>query len=197
MAGPWEVEQKFIVSDVEELLKRLRQVAATELTTELHIDTYLAHPCRDFRATDEAFRVRQFNSQACVTYKGKRLPGNVKTRPEIELPIGSADVAQWMTMLQHLGFQPKPEVRKTRRVFSIAPEAVSLASLPDASTPFTIALDEVAQLGTFAEIELLVDDEQQLDAARSRIEMMAKTLGLTDIQPRSYLSLLLLKLGVE
>jgi len=197
MAGAWEVEQKFIVSDVNGLLERLRQLAATEMTTELHVDTYLAHPCRDFRVTDEAFRVRQYNSEACVTYKGKRLPGYVKTRPEIELPIAAADVAQWMTMLQHLGFQPKPEVRKKRRVFSVASSSGSLGNSPDASKPFTVALDEVAQLGTFAEIELLVDDPQQLDAARSRIESMAESLGLTEVQPRSYLSLLLLKLGVE
>ncbi len=197
MAGPWEVEQKFIVSDVSGLLERLRQVAATEMTTELHVDTYLAHPCRDFRATDEAFRVRQYNSEACVTYKGKRLPGNVKTRPEIELPIGAADVAQWMTMLQHLGFQPKPEVRKKRRVFSIAASSSSLEGALDASKPFIVALDEVALLGTFAEIELLVDDPEELDAARSRIEAMAELLGLTQVQPRSYLSLLLLELGVE
>ena len=75
MAGPWEVEQKFVVSNVSDLLARLAQADSTELPTESHVDTYLAHPCRDFRTTDEAFRIRQFNSQACVTYKGKRLPG--------------------------------------------------------------------------------------------------------------------------
>jgi adenylate cyclase, class 2 len=188
MAGPWEVEQKFVVSNVQQLLNRLDERSAQELDTEVHVDTYLAHPCRDFRSTDEAFRVRQFNSEACVTYKGRRLPGNVKTRPEIELPIRQADVPQWLEMMQHLGFQFKPEVRKTRRVFSLA--AVD-------QQPFTVALDEVLQLGTFAEIELIVNDAANLEAARARIEALSQSLGLTQIQPRSYLSLLLAKLGVE
>ncbi len=58
MAGPWEVEQKFHVTDIEMLLERLADLKATEVRTELHVDTYLAHPCRDFRASDEAFRIR-------------------------------------------------------------------------------------------------------------------------------------------
>jgi adenylate cyclase, class 2 len=188
MAGPWEVEQKFVVSDVQSLLDRLGELNAHELDTEVHVDTYLAHPCRDFRATDEAFRLRQFNSEACVTYKGKRLPGNVKTRPEIELSIRHADIPQWLEMMQHLGFQPKPEVRKTRRIFSLT---------ADNNQPFTIALDEVLNLGSFAEIELIVRDAALLDDARTRIEAISKSLGLTQIQPRSYLSLLLAKLGVD
>ncbi len=188
MAGPWEVEQKFVVTDLPRLLNRLDGVGARETHTEHHVDTYLAHPCRDFRVTDEAFRLRQFNSEACVTYKGKRLPGNVKTRPEIELPIQQADIPQWLEMMQHLGFQPKPEVRKTRRVFSLA-----FVDQP----PFTIALDEVDSLGSFAEIELIVKEAAMLEEARSRIELLAESLGLIEIQPRSYLSLLLAKLGVE
>lgn len=188
MAGPWEVEQKFVVSDLPQLLNRLDEVGARETHTEQHVDTYLAHPCRDFRVTDEAFRLRQFNSEACVTYKGKRLPGNVKTRPEIELPIQQADIPQWLEMMQHLGFQPKPEVRKTRRVFS-------LASVE--RQPFSIALDEVVSLGSFAEIELIVKEAAILEVARTRIESLSQSLGLTQIQPRSYLSLLLAKLGEE
>lgn len=188
MAGPWEVEQKFIVSDVQHLVGRLGELNAMEMETEVHVDIYLAHPSRDFRVTDEAFRLRQYNSQACVTYKGKRLPGNVKTRPEIELPIRKTDIPQWLEMMQQLGFQPKPEVRKTRRVFSLTTSD---------RQPFTIALDEVASLGSFAEIELIVADIALLDEARSRVETLSRTLGLTDIQPRSYLSMLLAKLGVD
>ncbi len=188
MAGPWEVEQKFFVSDLPQLVDRLHELGAKETHTEQHVDTYLAHPCRDFRATDEAFRLRQFNSKACVTYKGKRLPGNVKTRPEIELPIGPADIPQWLEMMQHLGFQPKPDVRKTRRVFSLADSD---------QQPCTIALDEVDGLGSFAEIELLVKNAAELEEAQARIETLSRSLGLNQNQPRRYLSLLLAKLGVE
>jgi len=109
-------------------------------------------------------------------------------RPEIELPIRQADIPEWLEMMQHLGFLPKPEVRKTRRVFSL-----TVADQP----PITIALDEVVNLGSFAEIELIVKDAAMLDEASTRIDLLSQSLGLTQIQPRSYLSLLLAKLGVE
>ncbi len=188
MAGPWEVEQKFVVSNMDNLLQLLSHHAAVELRTEEHIDIYLQHPCRDFRASDEAFRLRQFNSQACVTYKGKRLPGKVKTRPEIELTIQLGEIPSWLEMMQYLGFRPLPEVCKTRRIFTL--RATSAA-------PITIAIDQVAQLGTFVEIELLIDEEAKLEEARQQIESLASLLSLTEVQPRSYLSLLLIKLGVE
>lgn len=192
MAGPWEVEQKYIVTDVEQLLGRLSQLTATEMPIEIHVDTYLAHPCRDFKTTDEAFRLRQFNSQACVTYKGKRLPGNVKTRPEIELSIRQTEMPQWLEMMKYLGFEPKPQVFKTRRVFLVDTELNALTN-----KPFTVAIDEVVDLGRFAEIELLVDDTEHLEEARNHIEQLAVSLGLSQVQPRSYLSLLLAKLGVD
>ena len=188
MAGPLEVEQKFVVSNVANLLLQLSHCAAVELPTEAHVDTYLQHPCRDFRASDEAFRLRQFNSQACVTYKGKRLPGKVKTRPEIELTIQLGEIPSWLEMMQHLGFRPLPEVRKSRRIFTLRAAAAK---------PITIAIDQVDQLGTFAEIELLVDDEAMLEEARQHVESLAQLLSLTEVQPRSYLSLLLIKLGAD
>ncbi len=96
--------------------------------------------------------------------------------------------------MKHLGFTPKPEVRKSRRIFTVEAPA---DWVPARSAPFTVALDHVAQLGDFAEIELLVDDQAALDAARRHIEQMASLLGLVEVQPRSYLSMLLTKLGVE
>lgn len=186
MSGPWEVELKFVVSDPLALLEQLARQQAVEQETEQHIDIYLAHPCRDFKATDEAFRLRQFNSQACMTYKGKRLPGKVKTRPEIELSIRLDEIPQWLQMMQHLGFRPLPEVRKSRRIFR-------LPNVADQPT-FTVTLDNVADLGTFAEVELVVQQASELDSARGRIESLATSLLLQDVQPRSYLSLLLEKL---
>ena len=35
-------------------------------------DEYFSHPCRDFAATDEAFRVRRAGDDWFVTYKGAK-----------------------------------------------------------------------------------------------------------------------------
>jgi adenylate cyclase, class 2 len=187
MQGNWEVEQKYIVENVESLIECLKQSQACEVGIEQHIDTYMRHPCRDFKATDEAFRLRQFNDEACVTYKGKRLPGPVKTRPEIELSIHRDEVPRWLEMLQQLGFQPLRQVKKRRRIFKYEGPRADL----------TIAVDQVDELGDFAEIELIIQEGDQLESARARIETIARELGLGVVQPRSYLSLLLLKYEVQ
>jgi len=56
------------------------------------------------------------------------------------------------------------------------------------------SLDEVERLGTFAELELVVD-EHDLEAAKACIASLAAALGLVGSQRRSYLELLLEKEG--
>ena len=53
-----------------------------------------------------------------------------------------------------------------------------------------IALDEVARVGLFVEIEL-VTHEEDADGAREAIKSLADQLGLTRSERRSYLEMLL------
>ncbi len=202
MQNAWEVEQKYVVQDVVVLLDRLQSLGAIPMETENHVDTYLKHPSRDFKVTDEAFRIRQVDSKAFLTYKGKRLPGSVKTRPEIELAIHATETSQWLEMLQHLGFQPVRKVRKHRRIFILRSSAITRANTNNAGDftapafeSVTVAMDRVEELGDFVEIELLIADLAQIDAARAHIEETAASLGLSEVQPRSYLSQLVAKFG--
>ncbi len=202
MQNAWEVEQKYVVQDVDRLLDRLQSLGAVPMETENHVDTYLKHPSRDFKVTDEAFRIRQVDSQAFLTYKGKRLPGTVKTRPEIELAIHATETSRWLEMLQHLGFQPVRQVRKFRRIFILQSSAIAQMNPPNESDfaghafeNVTIAMDRVEDLGDFVEIELLITDLAQIESARSHIEATAARLGLAEVQPRSYLSQLVARFG--
>lgn len=190
MHGSWEVEKKFHVDNVEALRQRLSQFGFMQGEREQHRDTYFRHPCRDLRATDEAFRLRMVNSEACITYKGPRLKSSseVKTRTEIELNVDASENEQWRMMLQHLGFAAVPTVEKTRQLYT---------SLDEAWNSVIVALDCVEQLGDFAEIEILVTDDTQLGAAQATINHLGEQLGLSRPQSRSYLSLLLEHLGVE
>ncbi len=190
MRDSWEVEQKYVVDDLPLLHERLSELGFAELRVEHHCDTYFRHPSRDFRARDEAFRVRVQRGSAQVTYKGPRLPGKVKTRSEIELGIEYADQDSWFDLLGHLGFEPLPAVRKTRRVFEATGATKELRAL-------VVAVDTVEQLGDFAEIEVLVRDREELDSARERVSELGADLGLQQVQSQSYLSQLLTKLGIE
>ena len=72
------------------------------------------------------------------------------------------------------------EVRKHRRTFDLAWQGYEVEA----------ALDEVAGLGHFVELEISAD-EQTLDAARAALASLATRLALGGSERRSYLELLL------
>jgi adenylate cyclase class 2 len=61
---------------------------------------------------------------------------------------------------------------------------------------FTVVMDEVQQLGSFAEVEQIVTSQQSLEAARLAVTQLAGLLGLSDPEPRSYLDQLLQQMGI-
>lgn len=186
MQSSWEVEQKYAVANRAGLVQLLAREGFLPQRTEIHCDIYYRHPCRDFRATDEAFRLRSVDDFTVVTYKGPREKSEVKTRQEIELKLVPDEFDSWKMLLQNLGFQPLPPVRKQREIYTNE-------RLPE----LCITIDEVEGLGLFAEIELLVSDRSEFAAAQARILSLASQLGLDQVQPRSYLSQLLEIQGIE
>ncbi len=183
----WEVEQKYVVQDARLLSDRLAACGFKRLRIEQHEDLYFQHPCRDFRQTDEAFRLRRQDDWTVITYKGKRLQAAVKTRPEIELDIDAKQFSEWTQMLVYLGFQAVGRVRKQRAIYVAEVEQRS------PQQQLVVSFDEVEGLGSFAELELLVDDPQALAEARARIEALAAELRLSQVQPLSYLGQVLAK----
>ena len=178
----YEVEKKFPVNDLQSLEATLLGMGASPFIEEVEIDVYFEHPSRDFIQTDEAIRIRRVNDEHRITYKGPRIDRTTKTRREIELPLGAGqDVGQsWAELLTSLGFSPvEPIVRKTRR----------LSTLTWKERELTLALDNVEGLGTYVEIELVVE-ESELETAKSLVGSLADQLGLKETETRSYLGLL-------
>lgn len=175
-----EVEQKFPVADLAAIAEQLRTLGAVSAGPRDEADTYYAHPARDFAQTDEALRIRRVETSAWLTYKGPKLDATTKTRRELELPLGT-DPARWATLLEVLGFRPVTEVRKHRQKLHV----------PWQGRQVEISLDEVAEVGTFLELEL-VTDESDRPAATAVLASLAERLGLSQSERRSYLELLLL-----
>lgn len=189
--GMIELEQKYRVDDVNRLVTRLRELDANEVCDlEEHADTYYNHPSRDFADTKEAFRVRRINGDAWMTYKGSKLPGVMKARREIELRIGQSDQdgQDFEAALEFLSFRRVATVRKQRRTFKLPCQNGS---------DITIALDKAEQLGDFAELEIVIDGDAEIDAARDEILELAYRLCLDQVEPRSYLTMLLEKLATD
>jgi adenylate cyclase, class 2 len=181
-----EVEQKFAIENMESLRRRLSELGAKFGSPIEQIDLYFAHPARDFAETDEAFRLRREGEANWFTYKGPKLDRTTKTRQEIELPIaaGQARAQQAIELVTALGFRQVAAVRK-RRCHS---------TIDWQNGQVVVALDEVAELGAFVELEIVTSSER-LGAAREAIESLAVRLGLANAERRSYLELLLAKLA--
>lgn len=178
----YEVEQKFPVADLAVLEEKLMAMEATISEVRVERDLYFAHPARDFTQTDEAFRIRRKGESNFITYKGPKLDKTTKTRTEIDLPLpaGAETSEQWIGMLEALGFKPVGEVRKSRRKAAIEWQGRQVEG----------SLDEVDQVGTYAELELVVEEEG-VEEAKACIGALAEKLGLVESERRSYLELLL------
>ena len=146
-------------------------------------DIYLSHPSRDFAATHEALRIRRVGTDNRITYKGPRLSGPTKTREEIEIAVAPGDgaVQQLARLFENLGFRPVAAVRKSRTPFHLHWQGQEVE----------IVLDTAAGLGHFAEIETLAETDSKLPAAQAAIQALAQELNLTEVEPRSYLRMLL------
>lgn len=185
-----EVELKFPLSDataVESLRQRLASLGAEPGEPLDQRDIYLAHPSRDFAQTDEAFRIRCVGDENFLTYKGPLLDEVTKTRREIEIATAAGPPAceQLLEMLTLLGFRPVREVAKRREPFFLLWQDRDLE----------IVLDNVHDLGWFAELEIIAEDSDR-DAARECLFALSRELGLDKSERRSYLRLLLEKDGV-
>ncbi|MCY2976663.1 MAG: class IV adenylate cyclase [Planctomycetota bacterium] len=174
---PIEIEQKFRVDSHTEVAASVVAMGGIIQPVESHRDVYLRHPCRDFGKSGEAFRIRYVNDSVVVTYKGPKEAGPVKTRSEIELPLVDATADGWMDIFLALGFTVANEVRKIRTPHLITVE----------ETTVCVTCDAVEKLGNFVEVEVLLSDRSQISSVQARIAQLSQSLGLRDLEPRSYL----------
>lgn len=179
-----EVEMKFPVADFEAVERWLADQGAEPHPPRRDEDHYYCPPDRDFAVTDEALRLRRTGSTSNLTYKGPKRDVQTKTRTEIEVPLaeGEAPAAACRQLLQYLRYDPVAVVSKERRVYHLDRE----------SFPLEVCLDEVDEVGSFTELEILAD-EDCVDRARGVLMATADEMGLGASERRSYLELLLTK----
>lgn len=145
-------------------------------------DIYFNGKEHDFKKCGEAFRIRQIENQSAgtassvITFKGKKTDRVFMTRKELETGIEDPDICK--EIFSAIGFEPMRPVVKQRQYYH--------------QNCMTACLDQVEGLGDFLELEILVDREEQKDAAQERIASVLETLGysMADTVRRSYLSML-------
>lgn len=159
-------------------------------------DTYFNAPHRNFAETDEALRVRHATEidgkvgpdiaaavakataevRATVTYKGPRVGGTTKTREEVETEVCEGQAIA--SILEAVGFESVATVSKIRETGQL--------------DEYTVALDRVAGLGEFVEVERTVTEED-IETARAGARRRLRDIGLDPDEgiETSYLELLL------
>jgi adenylate cyclase class 2 len=179
----YEVEVKYRSVDHSLLEQRLAALGAIQAECVDQVDIYLNHPARDFAVTNEAFRLRSIGDENRMTFKGPREPGPTKTREEIEVRVadGRAAAGQLLRLFELLGFRPAATIRKRRTSYQVRRGGQSLE----------VALDHALSLGDFAEIEALAASGADLPNAQSAVLALAADLGLTEVEPTSYLRMAL------
>jgi adenylate cyclase class 2 len=177
-----EVEMKFPVADFAPLRQQLADWGAVAKETRSDSDCYYNAPDRDFAKTDEALRVRSIGCRNFVTYKGPKRDKQTKTRTELEVPLGdgSETARQFGQILQHLGYRFVAQVRKQRTIYDLDRDGFHLE----------ICLDNVGEVGQFAELEIIAPEEQ-IEPAKAVLRDVAAGLKLTTSERRSYLEMLL------
>jgi adenylate cyclase, class 2 len=183
-AGVVEVEMKFPVADFAAIERWLASQGAEPDPPRREEDHYFNAPDRDFAVTDEALRLRRSDETNVLTYKGRKLDTTTKTRTEIEVSIADGDdaAAACVRLLESLRYRPVAVVRKDRRVYRLDRDGF----------PMEVSLDCVEDVGTFAELEILAE-ENKVDAAREVLRLAADAMKLGASERRSYLELLLVK----
>ena len=142
-------------------------------------DFYFTSDFHDFMKTDEALRIRtceNFTTRettSFLTYKGAKLDTVSTTRKEL------ADIAR--EILISLGYKKLYPVTKLRQYYH--------------KGRMTACVDQVESLGSFLELEILVDSPEQKESALQSIEALLLDMGssLKETTRKSYLSMLLSK----
>jgi adenylate cyclase class 2 len=168
-----EVESKYRSPGNDKVEKALVKIGAEFVSEEETEDVYFRHPGRDFGKTDEALRLRKGTGASELTYKGPRMRlEHTKAREEITLRTADALAAQ--RIVERLGFTEFMTVHKKRRNFRY--------------DKVRVAVDVVDGLGEYVELELITEEPKRAEAL---IEQMRAELSLSELEPRTYLELIL------
>jgi adenylate cyclase class 2 len=162
-----EVEQRFQLTNHEDLRERLITKGAKLIGTEHQTDVYYNAPHRDFLDTDDVsewLRLRHESKRAAITYK-HWLPEGAKIKTycdEFESTV--SDIEAMRKLLEALDFTQLVTVDKSREEWQLG--------------DIVIALDTVKDLGTFAEFEYKGESAQTVEEAHHCINACLKELGM-------------------
>jgi len=142
---PLEIEAKFRLADAGALQARLREAGAKRVGKVLEENHFFDRPDGSLRAADRGLRVRMARSldeadaaqTALLTVKGPKQASELAPREAFDVQVAPAD--QIVPLLGALGFEHVMMFEKRRETWEL--------------DECLVELDELPELGRFAEIE--------------------------------------------
>lgn len=175
-----EIEVKFPLNDEGSFVDKLLKSGFLKSKSLNQTDIYFNSPHHNFAETDEALRIRLTPNKTELTYKGPKTSQKSKLREEISVEISSSK--DLLSIFQKLGFEPVAKVEKERTVF--------------VKNDFEITIDRVKDLGTFTEIEVVIEDPKNKENKENELLNICKQFGF-DLREQIRLSYLELILNSE
>ncbi len=191
-----EIEVKLPVyrrSEVERDLRRLGFVPG-DLVRES--DIYYTSDFHDFIKNDEALRIRTSDNltrgsfSSFLTFKGPKIDDRSMTRKELETKIEDPDIGR--EILKSLNYRDVMPVIKLRQYYELTIPEGTDPCLPEGYAVHA-CVDQVKNLGSFLELEILVNDEAYRPQGLKKIEAILHDLGYSmgDTTRYSYLWMLM------
>lgn len=157
-----EIEIKYQLNDKSKLIEKLERLGCVMSDTNIQKDTIYVSDLNHIENTPESIflRVRKDNDK--IQLNAKRHEKVMQSRKEVEFEVSSYEEAN--KFLELIGFEKWVEVNK-ERVHTIYKDC-------------NICIDEVETLGSFVELEYVVDDETEEEKILKKIEEIAKEIGI-------------------
>lgn len=168
-----EVEAKARVSGPEEVSAKLEKMGRELAPIDFEDAYYVPGEVEGY--SHHRFRVRRSGDRTLVTAKEPAGPDGGASR-EWEFEVSDAE--RFLGFLSRFGFKPLLTKRKRGRRFAVAAEAGEA----------TVEVVEIAGLGWFVEIEIMVDVEEEVAMARATVEGLFHRLGISrhELEPTPY-----------
>jgi adenylate cyclase class 2 len=177
-----EVEIKAALKEKEELTAKMLELGFVKGDLLKETDVYFDSPHHKMKENDTALRIRSCENltqgtKVCyMTYKGPKMDKISISRKEVGMEIESVETGT--EIFTSLGFFTVPAVIKHRQWLHL--------------DNVTACLDSVEDLGDFLELEMVIADASEKEAALNDLIALLEKLGYgrEDLLQTSYLSML-------
>ncbi len=179
-----EIEKKYRVANFDTIRSELASGdfdVMSDVKPEFQSDEYFNHRQLRFELQDIALRIRQVDDKFILTFKGPNQDATTKIRQEVEVAFNEEDAGKMSEMFIGMGMHAVAKVCKTRDTIAIRWQGSNVE----------VCLDSVDEVGHFVELEIVAENEDEVSAAKEKLEALANKFGLEGSITTSYLEMLL------